>query len=260
MQFSTLVSGLVLASVAVAVPAPVAGANKYHHPKPTHTTSPSPPWASQCPDIGISAAYKKQVVNQFATDQIVPDLIERINPTVVVNVTYDTTDEGEKAVQLGTYFTTEETINAPTLSFSAEKDYDPFTTYYTYFLIDPDVPEDGSPVQVNFEHWCVGNAQPSCVTDQSPETIVIYEPLTPLSTTQHRYTFLVYRQPPNYNPEAEELQLQLRTPFDLNDFTEKYNLTLVGGNFLKESIVNGLQDGTGSGVTSAVASAPSGTV
>lgn len=96
---------------------------------------------------------------------------------------------------------------------------------------------------MTYEHWAVANAQPFCVTDQQPETLVVYQPLTPASTTQHRYTFLVYRQPEDFDPEAVKVQLQLRTPFDINDFAEKYNLTIVGGNFLKEAITNGLQNG-----------------
>lgn len=74
------------------------------------------------------------------------------------------------------------------------------------------------------------DAQPSCVTTQIPETIVIYEPLTPASTTQHRYTFLVYRQPPGYQvTTAEDILLQVRSPFDLNDYAQDNNLVLVGG-------------------------------
>lgn len=108
--------------------------------------------------------------------------------------------------------------------------------------MDPDVPQDGSMVQVNFLHWMVSHAQPSCVEDQDPETVVLYEPLTPASTTQHRYTFLVYREPPNFDPN--EVLLQIRTPFDLNNYVQDNGLVLVGGNFLKESAVNGIQSGT----------------
>lgn len=128
----------------------------------------------------------------------------------------------------------------PTLKFSAEKNYDPSKTKYAYFLVDPDVPNpDGvAGVRVEYLHWAVSNAQPSCITSQSPRTDVIYQTLTPASTQQHRYTFLVYRQPPGYVPDT--VLLNTRTPFDMAGYAKKKGLTLVGGNFLREAITNGV--------------------
>ena len=221
MHFSTLASTLSLGALALAAPS--------HHYS----------GGSKCG--AITPAYAKLVVNQFTTDGIIPDLIEAPTlgtPKVKVNVDYN-----GKAVNLGTYFTTDQTLTAPTLTFTGEKNYNPKTTKYIYFLVDPDVPFNGAPgTQMNFNHWTVADAQPFCVTD-TPKTIVIYEPLTPASETQHRYTFLVYRQPASFDAGdlTQDLLLQVRTPFDLNDFAQDHGLTLVGGNFLKEAIDNGLQ-------------------
>lgn len=220
MHFSTVFSGLSLAALALAAP------GHYHT-------------GGKCG--AISPAYAKLVVSQFTTDGIIPDLIEAPTlgtPKVKVNVAY-----GSKQVNLGTYFTTAQTLLPPTLSFTGEKNHNPQTTKYIYFLVDPDVPAPNTPVtQANFNHWTVSDAQPFCVTNQSPKTIVDYEPLTPASNTQHRYTFLVYRQPPGFEVSTvQEAMLNVRTPFDLNDFTQDNNLILVGGNFLKEAISNGNQ-------------------
>jgi hypothetical protein len=109
-------------------------------------------------------------------------------------------------------------------------------------LVDLDVPQDGSPVQVSYLNWAVSHAQPDCVTDQSLEETVIYQALSSLSTIQHRYTFLVYREPAGY--ERNDVLLQIRTPFDLNDFVQGKGLTLVGENFLREAAVNAIQSAT----------------
>lgn len=176
MHVSSVVSGILCASVAIANP--IAGGYKNRHHKPSPKGS--------CPNTGIPQAEAKLLVSSFTVEGIIPDLINRITPTVNISVAY-----GSTAVDIGTYFTTLETVNTPTrFSFTAEPGYDAQTTKYMYFLIDPDVPEENSPAQVNYEHWAVGNAQPYCVTDQDPVTVVAYEPPTPLSTTQHRYTFL----------------------------------------------------------------------
>lgn len=134
-----------------------------------------------------------------------------------------------------------ETLLAPRLSFSSEADQ-PAGTKYSYFLVDPDVPQSdgalGTGIRVTFLHWEVANAQPSCVASQSPSTIALYQALTPASTTQHRYTFLVYRQPANY--VAEAITPQLRVGFNVNAYARRGGLTLVGGNFLREAITNGI--------------------
>jgi phosphatidylethanolamine-binding protein len=82
------------------------------------------------------------------------------------------------------------------------------------------------------------NAQPSCITNQKPVTDTIYQALSPLSTQQHRYTFLVYRQPPGYTPDL--VTLQTRPGFNVNTYAASKGLTLVGGNFLREAITNGV--------------------
>ena len=133
-----------------------------------------------------------------------------------------------------------ETLNAPKLTFSAEQGKDPAKTKYSYFLVDPDVPNPNgvAGVKVTFLHWAVSNAQPSCITNQKQSTDTMYQALTPASTAQHRYTFLVYRQPADYKPDL--VSLQLRTGFDINAYAGANGLVLVGGNFLREAITNGV--------------------
>ena len=126
---------------------------------------------------------------------------------------------------------------APHLDFTAEAKYDPTTTKYTYFLVDPDVPQNGSPVQINYLHWMVSHVSPNCIPNGDGTTEVAYQQLSPGSTTQHRYTFLVYREPAGFTPE-DDILLQTRAAFDLNDYVQNNGLILVGGNFLKESATN----------------------
>ena len=80
---------------------------------------------------------------------------------------------------------------------------------------------------------------PSCIgTFKNSDTVTIYEPPTPASTTQHRYTFLVYREPAGYTPNV--VTAQVRPGFNVNTYAAAGGLTLVGGNFFNEAITNGL--------------------
>lgn len=103
-------------------------------------------------------------------------------------------------------------------------------------MIDPDVPNAQSPITVNYLHWYVAGNSPSCIQPQSPQTVTDYESPTPISTTQHRYTFLVYREPPGYVPDT--ITAQIRPGFDINAYAAKAGLVLVGGNFFREAITN----------------------
>ncbi|KAK3054301.1 hypothetical protein LTR09_004569 [Extremus antarcticus] len=215
MHFSTIVSALLTASVSFASP------------------TPTEKRATSCSPVGISAQSSARVVSAFKSSKIVAELIPSISPKVAVSAAY-----GSKQVDLGNKFKTTETLLAPTVSFSGEKDKDAATTKYSYFLIDPDVPSpDGvAGMKVTFLHLAVSNAQPSCIKNQSPSTDAIYQPLTPASTTQHRYTFLVYRQPSGYTPDT--VAFQVRAAFDINAYAARKGLVLVGGNFLREAITN----------------------
>lgn len=135
-----------------------------------------------------------------------------------------------------------ETTSAPSISFSAESDQDPKTTKYTILFIDPDAPgptSSGQPAALSpFLHLAVNDASPYCVNSANNgggKTTAMYKPLTPLSVASHRYTQLVYRQPPNFKPPFDLAQIA-GSNFDLKRYTQ--GLTLVGGNYFLE----GLQD------------------
>ena len=132
-----------------------------------------------------------------------------------------------------------ETLNQPSISFTAESGYDPSTTKYTIFLVDPDPPSPKAPILKDFLHLEIYDAQPSCITSQSPKTIATYMALTPLSVAAHRYTILVYRQPPNYvpPPDTHYAPGAARGNFDLNAYVAKAGLMgPVGGNFFREGL------------------------
>ncbi|MCJ1443545.1 MAG: hypothetical protein MMC23_004043 [Stictis urceolatum] len=184
----------------------------------------------------ITPSEASRVSQAFSAASLFPSVVPSFIPTVEINTAF-----GTKAVDLGTVFTTPETLTEPTYSISAEQGYDPATTKYFFFLLDPDAPGPNSPalLQVlvdDFLHLAVQDVQPSCITSQTPSVIRPYLSLTPLSLPAHRYTFLAYRQPKNFVAPAT-----LRATIfglKLGEFVDKYGLVLVGGNFLTEGIAS----------------------
>jgi len=60
--------------------------------------------------------------------------------------------------------------------------------------------------------------------------------LTPLSLQAHRYTYLIYRQPPGFVIPPLQLGEATRGTFNLATFVKQGGLTLVGGNFMYEGL------------------------
>ncbi|KAK5726490.1 hypothetical protein LTR17_012715 [Elasticomyces elasticus] len=168
----------------------------------------------------------------FTQAKLVPDLVPSFDPTLSVQANFN-----GKQVALGNSFGATETLIEPAVSFSAEPGFNPAKTKYTIIFTDPDAPGPAAPVLKDFLHLIISDAQPSCIINQSRKTLAIYQPLTPLSIAAHRYTFLVYRQPPNYTPPPSVNYLPgVRAAFDLNGYVAEGGLTLVGGNYMREGL------------------------
>jgi len=82
----------------------------------------------------------------------------------------------------------------------------------------------------------VSDVQPKCITNQKRKTVAPYMLPTPLSVAEHRYTFLVYRQPPKYvpPPSLNYLPGPTRAGFDLAAYVKEAKLELIGGNYFLE--------------------------
>lgn len=110
-------------------------------------------------------------------------------------------------------------------------------SYPVTIILDPDAPSPKLPTFRYFLHLIKYDVQPSCITNQSPKTLAPYQALTPLSVAAHRYTILVYRQPPNYVPQLQISEAPgARNNFNLQSFVAAGNLQLVGGNFFYEGL------------------------
>lgn len=148
-----------------------------------------------------------------------------------------------------------ETVPEPSFSITAENGKDPKTTKYTLIMVDPDAPGPAAPILRYFLHWIVSDVQPSCITTQTRKMVAMYMSPTPLSVAPHRYTFLIYRQPPNYVPPPSLNYLPgVRAKFDLPGYVKQAKLEgPVGGNYYREGQAQNLclalpgctADGTG---------------
>lgn len=226
MKYATIAASLF--GIALAAPAP----------------APTPAATLEERQAGVGASNPSRTLQSFSASGVIPTLIPSFaagKPQIDVSATY-----GSKKVDLGTVFTTAETLAPPELSFTAPKGYNGKDTF-SLFLVDPDVPgPNGLPVveqpRINFLHYYISGLKPNGANKGN--VVTIYEPLTPVSPMeQHRYTFLVYKEPAGYKPNP--IGAQVRPAFDLLGYTTKGGLgSPLGGNFLNESITNGILPGS----------------
>ncbi|KAI9685662.1 MAG: hypothetical protein M1822_004222 [Bathelium mastoideum] len=189
--------------------------------------------ATKCSTAGSDCVAAAKAA--FTSAKIVPNLIPSFNPDTIIEANYN-----GKQVNFGTTFNINETKPQPNITFSAEPNHDPSTTKYSVFIVDPDAPGPGNPVLADVLHFLYDNAQPSCITNQSPNILAAYMSPSPLSVAPHRYTFLVYRQPPNYVAPADpQYSLADRISFNLTAYVAKAGLEgPVAGNFFREGLTS----------------------
>ncbi|KAI9723975.1 MAG: hypothetical protein M1812_000693 [Candelaria pacifica] len=203
--------------------------------------------SSTCSTTGISASEAAAVKNAFTSSKLIPDIISSIDPTIDLSISY-----GSKAVQLGNTFSTLETPLPPSITFPPEPTPPSPNPKYLLLILDPDVPNPNLPatrilLSGSFVHLLTYDISPeTCLTSQNTQTqpqtentqngktLDPYISLAPLSVEPHRYTFLVFRQPEDFEPSvalaADRLAL------DVEEFAQVNGLVLVGGEFLREGV------------------------
>uniref|UniRef100_A0A2A4JNY0 Phosphatidylethanolamine-binding protein n=1 Tax=Heliothis virescens TaxID=7102 RepID=A0A2A4JNY0_HELVI len=104
---------------------------------------------------------------------------------------------------------------------------------YTVAFVDPDAPSRITAASREWLHWLVGNVPGTDV--MSGDVIAEHVGSGPgEGSGLHRYVFLVYEQP--YELTFMETRMnntstENRASFSISSFADKYNLSLVAGNF-----------------------------
>ncbi|KAI8082728.1 phosphatidylethanolamine-binding protein [Halteromyces radiatus] len=164
---------------------------------------------------------------------IIPDVIdEGFQPKTLLSVKYP-----DEEVAIGNHLTTNQTAEAPQVQFVTEDNED---NEYTLFMVDPDAPSRTNPKNGPWRHWVAvnipGNQQDKATAASSQLTNYL-GPAPPPGTGDHRYVFLLYKQP-NKNIKFESLSqsVQERRSFDYKKYALTHQLELVGVNFFYCSV------------------------
>ncbi|SAM03475.1 hypothetical protein [Absidia glauca] len=138
--------------------------------------------------------------------------------------------QGGLQVTMGNFLTPAQTAKSPHIRFQGDPD-----STYTLMLIDPDAPTIADPKWGPWRHWIVVNIpgeRQSSNSAQSTQLTSYVGPAPPPKTGDHRYIFLLYKQPSfnkNYPPLSETFDD--RRNFNFTDYAIKTGLKLHAVNF-----------------------------
>ncbi|KAI8884803.1 PEBP-like protein [Backusella circina FSU 941] len=131
-------------------------------------------------EMGLDCALKSAGISP----NIVP---EGFSPSTLLDIKYPSGED----VALGNFIKPEDSAQQPTVNFIPDDE----NSHYTLVLIDPDAPTRDDPKMSPYRHWVVCNIPGSSNFVQATEISSYMGPAPPPGTGDHRYIYLLYKQP-----------------------------------------------------------------
>ncbi|KAK6967077.1 phosphatidylethanolamine-binding protein [Favolaschia claudopus] len=177
---------------------------------------------------------------------LVPDILGDFTPSALLTIILPS-----GPASFGTEVPISETVAPPAISIAAvPKDEDigadgllkneANQARYTVAMFDPDAPSAANPTSRQFRHWVItgltANKDPAAPALQTTQAANEYrQPGPPKGSGLHRYTFALFREPPNFSlPQGcSELDpsIEARRRWDAVKFGQQNGLELVGAAF-----------------------------
>ncbi|KAF8133521.1 phosphatidylethanolamine-binding protein [Mycena galopus ATCC 62051] len=179
---------------------------------------------------------------------LIPDVLGPLTPTALLTLLLPSSN---KPIALGAEIPIADTVEAPGISIAAvpaEADIgadglvstEAREAKYTVAMFDPDAPSAAQPTSAQFRHWVITGLtptdDPTAPALQPTPAANVYRPPGPWKGTGvHRYTFALFREPPNFVLPADaadrDPDVVARRHWDARVFAERYGLQMVGATF-----------------------------
>jgi len=181
------------------------------------------------------------VTQAFNQAQIVPNVVPSFAPALLANLTFtDATTMQQISIIPGSLLAEDQTMNEPTFSLVANTSIQISNIPYVMALVDPDAPTPQNASMAQFLHFLGGDFAGTTSGDVTPLTnssaalMDFVSPAPPAGSDPHRYVFLVYLQPANFDSQAQTLvnSTTSRSNFNISAFASATGLgNPIAGNF-----------------------------
>ncbi|KAI8984196.1 phosphatidylethanolamine-binding protein [Mycotypha africana] len=164
-------------------------------------------------DMNMSNALKKA--------DIIPNIVSNdFTPSTLLGIKFPNGEE----VALGNFIKPSDSQEAPEVTFVAPDE----NAKYTLLMIDPDAPSKEDPKWAPYRHWVLTNVPGNGDIKQASALDSYLGPAPPPNTGDHRYIFLLYKQP---ETAANYALTKEANKWDFQAFTQQNNLELIGVNY-----------------------------
>ncbi|KAJ7752631.1 phosphatidylethanolamine-binding protein [Mycena metata] len=175
------------------------------------------------------------ITTALAKGRIIPDVLGQFQPTAFLSIVLPS---GPAAIGAEVALSESETIKAAPSDEDVGADgLVKNEARCTLAMLDPDAPSAAQPTSSQFRHWVrEPNAEFAGPAVQTTTAANTYRPPgPPKGSGLHRYTFILFREPPNFSlPEgASELNdnVEARRRWDAVKFGERNGLQIVGATY-----------------------------
>ncbi|KAI7905346.1 phosphatidylethanolamine-binding protein [Cokeromyces recurvatus] len=172
------------------------------------------------PLVTMEMSLKEALKKADITPNIVP---EDFTPSTIINVQFPNGED----VALGNFLKPSESSETPKVTFVAPDE----NAKYTLLVVDPDAPTKANPKWGPYRHWIITNIPGSADFSQANEQEPYLGPGPPPKTGDHRYIFLLYKQPEAQAVDFGTLSIEKRNNWEYQTLIEKNQLELVAVNF-----------------------------
>ncbi|KAF8802181.1 PEBP-like protein [Phlegmacium glaucopus] len=189
--------------------------------------------------LGLTAlAFAKDtslvtVKRAFDDANIPANLNLLFNPKVLLEVTFPETHGRDITLKAGIQLPRNATAGPPIFSLFGHAGPGPFVVA----AVDPDAPTPQNPTSAQIRHFLGGNFFhdfPFLLRNTTPAISNFRQPTPPAGSDPHRYVFLLFNQPDNFNDQTLVTPATPVSLFNISEFASAVGLgEPIGGTFMR---------------------------
>ncbi|KAJ3790229.1 PEBP-like protein [Lentinula aff. detonsa] len=167
------------------------------------------------------------------------DLSILFDPTDLLEVTFPQNGSAPSiTLKAGDFLNQNQTGGPPTFSLSGSAGTGPFVIA----AVDPDAPTPVNPTEAQIRHFLGGNftaGADGSLTNSTPAITEFLQPNPPLTSTAHRYVFLVFEQSDDFSSQTLVTPDTSRDNFNISAFAAATGLgSPLAGTYMEVNPVN----------------------
>ncbi|KAE9402328.1 PEBP-like protein [Gymnopus androsaceus JB14] len=171
----------------------------------------------------------------FDAADLPEDIFLTFDPSVLLEVTFPETSGKDIILHAGIHVPQNDTAGPPSFAVIGHAGKGPFVVA----AIDPDAPTPQDPTDAEIRHFLGANFFASVdepvqhLTNVTPAISEFIQPTPPAGSPAHRYTFLLFNQPPGFNSQTLVNSSTSVENFNLSSFALATGLGHpIGGTFM----------------------------